>query len=1274
MARKHKSDRLIRPVLQTAASRESAGESGLAASTPRKQVTSKTLSVTVKTDPLARVQMRTFGDTPHIRISMGPADHLDQLSIFARSLDEHVPVTHMPIMGIAVFGIKLRSELGGGIEGPSEVLMEYALGVVGTDHVGYASFDLRVLRVDNVLMELESRYRMRHNLPDGHTVTIHLIQLLALPYLDRMIAFDALKEGSIGPNYVTLRMEMDSVMLAKRSEYPPMVSMQTPSILDWRLSPGSFSMSGALLIGADGCEAMIPANLATQLYRLQQVVYTNSEIKLRPDTVGGLTRAFGEGAPVDPSPDPPRQKPLARLAYIVDYQVEWFSIGHSLGQIAYSLPLAPGEKIKMAVVDWSRKADAMRSEDTKFVEKLDHEAIRDQAMSEAVDMVVRENQSGSSFMAGISQADAASIPLQYVSIGISSVKSLGFASTDSDGVRTAIGNTSRNVSDAFHQASSALRELRSTVIVQDTQIESAKVSTRTVANYNHSHAMTILYYEVLHHHRVLTRATNLRPALLLQQELVNFDRLDNIVAYRSILQAYLLDKSLADCFKALDSYECAKATFARVLARQRAAGGPVDERLVGDITLRVVTGATGPLFLVQITIVTKAGGERVICSFTNPGAGDFLDTHAFPIKPNTEIIVVFHPTRLVRWDNVQGFEVLHYASGRTGATPHWIISEAHASTTDPTNAATVWTMLDSTSPVNLIFGRALQFPVSPFTPVPKSAEDLLSDPELCCLARLRAHLKAHLAFYSRLVWQLEDPIDRAARLAQWTIDGTDKVADILDNKIVDVVDDFIVMPLRGSGYLQEQVKRAIHPTPNEFATLETDNYIEQLITLPSRGVFAEAKLGHCNASEIIDTTRFWDWQASPIPDDTAPIAPLSTDSRGQATPGTQPTGFPQSIVNIATPQSLPDPTGFATVGSILSALGPFRDATGIKELGSFLQGLSSQSTQLASEALKGANMKSLLDNIRGAPELTPEQKTNLIDDLLTGQVKQSTQSPSPGTQTSGTNPSSTTGTPSTGPTGTGATTSGSPSSKPGGTAGVPPTHPATPQKGQPSSTLSSKSKKVTFDFMYKGLPEPMRGRWKVELIGTQGGYFEEHRMVDTFTGVSGVDIGNRIEMYIPTDFGEGQNVKIQIKGTILSPSIMKGMRMADYVIDAWSMERTAEVTIPSDKFSASLSFDILQTTKEGNFTIVNSRQDADSSLTSKDVSAGLEVGVEEATEIGGGVGPATGKEAVRISAKGTFAVKSTTGRQSTTTSGRTEQVVFSVKYVDEQSPLEINPI
>ena len=133
-----------------------------------------------------------------------------------------------------------------------------------------------------------------------------------------------------------------------------------------------------------------------------------------------------------------------------------------------------------------------------------------------------------------------------------------------------------------------------------------------------------------------------------------------------------------------------------------------------------------------------------------------------------------------------------------------------------------------------------------------------------------------------------------------------------------------------------------------------------------------------------------------LPDRTTDRSPgtASTESRYQdPTKGLAPTPFPQPIVNIVNPQSLPDPTGLTSAAGVLSALGPFRDMSGIKELGSYLETLSNNATTLASQGLKNANTASLMNTIRSAKELPPEKRAELMSELLTGQVKNTTTPP-----------------------------------------------------------------------------------------------------------------------------------------------------------------------------------------------------------------------------------------------------------------------------------------
>lgn len=49
----------------------------------------------------------------------------------------------------------------------------------------------------------------------------------------------------------------------------------------------------------------------------------------------------------------------------------WRADGFSLGDLLYSLPLAPGQRRQVAVVDWERRSTSSRGEVLEFEEHLD---------------------------------------------------------------------------------------------------------------------------------------------------------------------------------------------------------------------------------------------------------------------------------------------------------------------------------------------------------------------------------------------------------------------------------------------------------------------------------------------------------------------------------------------------------------------------------------------------------------------------------------------------------------------------------------------------------------------------------------------------------------------------------------------------------------------------------------------------------------------------------------------------------------------------------------
>ncbi|WP_404512619.1 hypothetical protein [Bacillus sp. RC242] len=447
------------------------------------------------------------------------------------------------------------------------------------------------------------------------------------------------------------------------------------------------------------------------------------------------------------------------------------------------------------------------------------------------------------------------------------------------------------------------------------------------------------------------------------------------------------------------------------------------------------------------------------------------------------------------------------------------------------------------------------------------------------------HLNAHVGRYWRAIWLAELESDRALRLDNWKLNNL-SLLDIVENRVLDVIGDEIVMPMATAAMDDKAVKLLEGIFEGNEGLLhapELNEYVEHLLTIPARGVFAEAKLGHCNASEIIDPSRFWDWQTSPIPDNPPTILPPSTGDKAQdITKETVPTPFPTSLINIVNPQSLPDPMGLATAGNVLSALGPFRDMSGIKELGTYLQTLSNNATQLASQGLKNAQTAGLMNTIRSAKELTSEQRAMLMSELLTGQVKMATASP----HASGIGQSA----PS--PSNTGTDKPNTPASQ--NTPSMPTPTPAAPNRGQikqpeRASSTSSKTKDIFFVFKFD-TNDSMYGEWFVKLIsGNDTPKDNKWKTIDDFREVSGVEVGNRVQMSIPESFGGKNAVTVLITGTIVGVPQVLSSYEAKWNVQKWKDTRNFQVTIPREKFDKANTFEVIQETESVTITTVHSQ-------------------------------------------------------------------------------------
>jgi hypothetical protein len=138
---------------------------------------------------------------------------------------------------------------------------------------------------------------------------------------------------------------------------------------------------------------------------------------------------------------------------------------------------------------------------------------------------------------------------------------------------------------------------------------------------------------------------------------------------------------------------------------------------------------------------------------------------------------------------------------------------------------------------------------------------------------------------------------------------------------------------------------------------------DSIVTLPTRGLFAEAQIGHCNACEARDAMRMSDWTEMTVEEPPA-ITGVQPGPGGQI-PSLAQAQLPQSVIQIAQPPAAPDPTGLANALAVLRTAGIFRDMSGLSEASALLGKLTDGTIKTLADMVRTAGQaKDKIDTAR----------------------------------------------------------------------------------------------------------------------------------------------------------------------------------------------------------------------------------------------------------------------------------------------------------------------
>jgi hypothetical protein len=669
---------------------------------------------------------------------------------------------------------------------------------------------------------------------------------------------------------------------------------------------------------------------------------------------------------------------------LATYSQSWFVQGITLGHMVHSLALAPGEATRIAVIDWMRRTSATAIESIQESEQLDNSTLHARAVSEVQNAVASEMQSGGSITSGWAKSTSNASGLAastgsgvsgFFEVAMVAGNSIGGSSNNeqaetnsgakstswSVGSRSVLAQMNQQVNDRTEQHATSVRNRRASSVREVSQNEHEEVSTRIVANYNHMHALTIQYYEVVQIYRVSVQLNKFERVLFLPFELLDFSgpNAAQLVAY---FRSQLLSVALTERIVALLLDDKGKVELRSAI------------RIASPISVGNVTTLNPPVALARMaananTDITTSNNNEGSSGSSNPVSTPnpvtSIPIRQTVVRPGPIVEVLPGDARLI----AISFEDAGIARIRIDQAG--VPSDASTFIVPPSTDQVDFTgdiLLRNVESINVARDASNQSQGSmiiryetdgheSITQIPLALSDGDRMQKVAFLAgdaadrqvELYAHLQANRGYYTRAVLQRLDSASLVQLISGVSWQGKPLVDQVQPNPIA-VTGNFLVLrapaeEADNSGLVGDQ----------SWGELLDDRKIDfnrqdvRLVPIPTGGVFAEAVLGRSNAAEKLDITRFWNWQDSPIPLLPPEISAVGTGTRA-TTEDLKPGQLSAPVLNVMQPTALPDPVGLSAVLGAIASGNMFRDMSGLAGTQAAAQAASAGTLAAATDA------------------------------------------------------------------------------------------------------------------------------------------------------------------------------------------------------------------------------------------------------------------------------------------------------------------------------------
>lgn len=237
------------------------------------------------------------------------------------------------------------------------------------------------------------------------------------------------------------------------------------------------------------------------------------------------------------------------LGYVLRCSQNWQFQGLALGDLVYSLPLAPGEQQQVVVEEQTttltvREFDAMIASDTSQASQ-----VSDSSTQATFNSALRQTaQGGSSFF---SASETGSMSAGGGLLGLLGGPSGSMGETVSggstqnwmDGLQNYGSTATQSAQTYAEQQAHSTRTAQRTAMRTATATESTSVRTKTITNHNKLHALTMQYFELLRQFDIATSYDGVSLVCLIPMDIVWFlppgqkEHLDDLISNSDLSNA-----------------------------------------------------------------------------------------------------------------------------------------------------------------------------------------------------------------------------------------------------------------------------------------------------------------------------------------------------------------------------------------------------------------------------------------------------------------------------------------------------------------------------------------------------------------------------------------------------------------------------------------------------------------------------------------------------------------------------------------------------------------